>query len=155
MNTLQNASTVRRSHALRLLALLLALTLLALLPSCGNAISGDEAKERASALVAAVGEERYKDAAALMHPSRETAGDDIKMYFTSMTTEYGIDFTKDFQIKSWNGFRSSAYNSAYEGSYYELTGIATADGKEFEIRVELVRNDYGYGIHNFHFDFGL
>lgn len=139
---------------LRLLALtLLLLTFAAILSSCGKGIPADEAKERAESFVTAVGEERYKDAAALMHPSRETAGDDVKMYFSSMTTEYGVDFTKNFRVLRWSNFRSSVYNSDYEGSYYELTGTAAADEAEFEIRVEIVRNEYGYGIHNIHFDF--
>ena len=144
----------QRPARLRLFALtLLLLALAALLAACGKGIPADEAKERAESFIAAVGEERYKDAAALMHPSRETAGDDVKMYFSSMTTEYGVDFTKNFRVLRWSGFRSSVYNSDYEGSYYELTGTAAADEAEFEIRVEIVRNEYGYGIHNVHFDF--
>ena len=121
--------------------------------SCKHAISKEDATARTEAFVSAIGEARYEDAAALMHPSRETSPSDVKMYITSLEDEYGIDFGAGFSIERYTGMKSSAYDSLYEGGYYELTCVAVSGEHSFEFRIEIVKNEYGYGIHNFHFDF--
>ena len=136
----------------RIAVILLAVILLLLFTACRYSIPREEAVQRAESFALAISEARYEDAAELMHPSRETSPSDLKMYFTATEKDYDVTFA-GFTIESYTGEKFSAHNTLYEGGYYELTCKASAGDREFEFRIEIVQNEYGYGIHNFHFDF--
>ena len=136
------------------LAFSLLILLLLSAVSCGHKIAEEDAQKTAEDFVLAIAESRYDDAASLMHPVCETSGGDIRQYFEATISSYGVKSLSDFRIESVTDTKLVDNDDLYEGAYCSLTTIASADGKTFEFRVEIVKNDLGYGIHNFHFDFG-
>ncbi len=117
--------------------------------SCGNGISGDEAKAFINDFFAAIVAEDYTEAEALLHPERPA---DLEAFLLNIEKVRGIDFQSGIQIEKYTGVSSSVYDSSVKGSTYELTVRTTVRDRTVTFTIELVRNGNGYGIYNFDLD---
>ena len=142
-----------KRFAICCLALIMLLLSLLSLASCGHEIEEAEAKTQTETFVLAISEKRYDDAASCMHPVRETAGGDLRQYFEVTAQNYDVDFENSFSILRYTEVKCEKNEKLYDGAYCVLTAKAKAGEKTFALTVELVKNDSGFGIHNFHFDF--
>lgn len=84
-----------------------------------------------------------------MHPNRSI---DIEKYFNNYEARSGIDFQNGIKVKKYTEYSYSVYDSDVDGSEYELEIRITVDGKTFEINIDIVRNDNGYGIYEIDLD---
>lgn len=114
-----------------------------------NKVSKNEAKEQASALVNAVSAGNFADAEKLLHPSRQI---DLEAYFNREEAEENVDFQSGIEIVKYTGFSSALYDSEVDGSEYELEMNISVSGKTLELKVDVVRNDQGFGIYEIDID---
>jgi len=126
------------------IALFTLIALAILLSGCAGGIQGDEAKAHINLLLEAIEVRDYEAAALLLHPERPT---DLKKYFEKLENETGLDFSS-IQIERYTGFTSSLYDSRVNGSAYSLSMKGLVNGKPIHMKIEIVRNDRGYGIYN-------
>jgi hypothetical protein len=96
---------------------------------------------------------RGEDASLLMHPSRASTGEDLNKYNAHILKEYGVDSSKSPSILKESSYTAEKNREGYGGAYTAWTFSVSADGKTFSATVEIVLNDDGYGVYNFHFDF--
>ncbi len=128
------------------------LLLLAALLSCSGGVTREEAQTASESLFAALSEGDYEAAAALFHPDTDTTADILASYCEGLASERGIDLSKGATIERYTGMSSSLYDSGVGGSRYELTMKVKVGETTATFRVEVVRNDSGFGIANLHCD---
>lgn len=116
---------------------------------CSGGIRGEEAKKQINEFLDAVEAENYELASTFLHPERPA---DLKTFFESLKNEKSLDFSSGVEIVKYTGFSSSYYDSTVDGSTYTLAMKGTAGEQEFEMQIEIVRNDNGYGIYNLYID---
>ena len=133
--------------------LCLALLLLAVSACEKGGIPKTQSEETAKDFLLAFMEKRGEDAALLMHPSRASTGADLDKYAVFILEEYGVDLTKEPRIVKESAYTADENREGYGGAYTAFTFTVSADGKTFSATVEIVQNDDGYGVYNFHFDF--
>ena len=143
----------RTKPATRALVVLTALLLLlSALTACSGGVTREEAQTASEALFTALSAKDYEAAAALFHPETDTTADILTDYCEGLTSEYGIDLSQGATIERYTGMSSSFYDSNVGGSRYELTMQVKVGETTATFRVEVVRNDNGYGISNLHYD---
>ena len=64
----------------------------------------------------------------------------------------GIDFQGGIEIKRYTEFSSLAYDSDVDGGECELEANVIVGGVGYELSIEIVKNDLGYGIYEIDFD---
>ena len=133
----------------RLLAICLIIMFALSLSACTDGISKDEAKAHISGFLEKVSTDDYKAAEEFLHPERPA---DLQAFFDGIESENEIDFS-NISIEKYTGFKSSLYDSTVNGSAYSLTMDVSSSGKSFQMEIEIVENDNGYGIYNLDIDF--
>lgn len=133
----------------KIVSLFLAFSLVFTLSACSGGISGDEAKSHVEGFLEKVSSEDYKGAEGFLHPERPA---DLKTYFTGIEKERKVDFS-NISIEKYTGFKSSLYDSSVDGSAYSLSMNVSCDDTAFQMEIEIVKNDNGYGIYNLDIDF--
>ena len=142
-----------KKHLLLTLSFILSMLLcLGALTSCGEGISGDEAKATTTALFEALSAGSYEEAAALFHPDTLTNAQNLSDYCAGLLNDYGIDVSKGMSIEKYTGFSSSMYDSTVGGARDELTMPVTVGDKICTFTTEVVRTDTGYGLINLHYN---
>ena len=116
------------------------------LVSCGKGISGDEAKSYIRNFFDAIVAEDYAQAETFLHPDRPA---DIEAFILSIEEAKDLDFGDGIEIEKYTGFSSSLYDSTVGGSSYELTMQTKVGENNVKIKIEIVKNEAGYGIYNF------
>ena len=124
----------------------------ALLVSCGEGISSDEAKQSAGNFLTLVKSGDFEHAAELMHPSRQTTADDLRDYFQKIESSTGADFSNGINIVRQTGVSTALYDSAVGGASYTLEYDVKVGQVEFELEITLARTDGGFGIYNVELD---
>lgn len=130
---------------LTLMAVVLAFSLV----GCANRVKKDEAKETAEAFLDAVEAGDFEKAKTYLHPEKPF---DVEKYFNEKELRSEIDFQKGIEIKRYTEYSSSAYDSDVGGGDFELEMNIIVDGVAFEISIDIVRNDLGYGIYDLDLD---
>ena len=138
---------MKGAHMKKGLILIIALMLCLAIIGCGN--EDDQAKKTAEAFLTSVAEGNFENARTYLHPSREI---DVEKRFNNYESWAGIDFQKGINIKKYTDYSYSVYDDDVGGSEYELEIRVSVDGKRFEIGIDIVRNDNGYGIYEIEFD---
>ena len=137
----------RTKTATRILSVLAALLLLLTsLTACEGGVTREEARGAMDALLAALGNEDYAEAAALYHPDAAMSENLLAAFAGQIKTKVGIDLTEGAVVEKITGMSSSYYNSNVDGSRYALTARIKAGDKTASLTVEVIRNDKGYGI---------
>ena len=137
----------RTKTATRILSVLAALfLLLASLTACSGGITREEAKTAMDALLTALDNENYAEAAALYHPDAAMSENLLAAFAEQVKTKVGIDLTEGAVVEKITGMSSSYYDSNVDGSRYALTARIKAGDKTADLTVEVIRNDRGYGI---------
>ena len=137
----------RTKTATRILSVLAALfLLLASLTACSGGITREEAQTAMDALLTALDNENYAEAAALYHPDAAMTEDLLAAFAGQIKTKVGIDLTEGAVVEKITGMSSSYYDSNVDGSRYVLTARIKAGDKTASLTVEVIRNDRGYGI---------
>jgi hypothetical protein len=138
-------SSVRPAY--RLLSVFAALLLLLTsLTACSGGITREEAKTAMDALLTALDNENYAEAAALYHPDAAMSEELLAAFAEQVKTKVGIDLTEGAVVEKITGMSSSYYDSNVDGSRYALTARIQAGDKTASLTVEVIRNDRGYGI---------
>ena len=132
-----------------LFLIVMALLLCVSLVSCSKRVKRDEAKEMTELLLDAVEAADFEKAKTYLHPDRAF---DVAKLFNSIEERENVDFQKGIEIKKYTNFSSSLYDSEVDGSDYELDMDILVDGVIFELSIEVVRNDDGYGIYDIELD---
>ena len=127
----------------------LALVLCLALVGCNGGIKKKDAKGTAEAFVAAIEDGDFEDARALLHPDSPF---DVEKYFNGIEERKGVDFQKGIEIKRFEEYSYSHYESEVGGSEYELELRLLVDGKSFELSLDIVKNEGGYGIYDIELD---
>ena len=137
----------RTKTATRILSVLAALFLLLVsLTACSGGITREEAQTAMDALLTALDNENYAEAAALYHPDAAMTEDLLAAFAGQIKTKVGIDLTEGAVVEKITGMSSSYYDSNVDGSRYALTARIKAGDKTASLTVEVIRNDKGYGI---------
>ena len=137
----------RTKTATRILSVLAALfLLLASLTACSGGVTREETKTAMDALLTALDNENYAEAAALYHPDAAMTEDLLAAFAGQIKTKVGIDLTEGAVVEKITGMSSSYYDSNVDGSRYALTAKIKAGDKTADLTVEVIRNDKGYGI---------
>ena len=143
----------RTKTATRILSVLAALLLLLTsLTACSGGVTREEAETASEALFAALLARDYEAAAAMFHPDTDTTEGILEAYCEGLASERGIDLSQGATIERYTGMSSSFYDSNVGGSRYELTMKVKVGETTATFRVEVVRNDNGFGIANLHCD---
>ena len=132
-----------------ILSVLLVLVLAISLVGCGTRIKKNEAKETAEAFLAEIAKGDFESAKGYLHPEKPL---DLEKYFNDKESRAGVDFQKGIEIKRYTEYSSSLYDDEIDGSDYELEMNVIVDGVAFEISIDVVRNDLGYGIYEIDLD---
>ena len=131
----------------RILSVLAALCLLLTsLTACSGGITREEAKTAMDALLTALDNENYAEAAALYHPDASMTEELLAAFAEQVKTKVGIDLTEGAVVEKITGMSASYYDSTVDGSRYALTAKIKAGDKTADLTVEVIRNDRGYGI---------
>ena len=137
----------RNKTAARILSVLAALLLLITsLTACEGGVTREETRGAMDALLAALGNEDYAEAAALYHPDAAMTEELLAAFAEQVKTKVGIDLTEGATVEKTTGMRSAYYDSNVGGSFYALTAEIRAGDKTASLTVEVVRNDKGCGI---------
>ena len=137
----------RTKTATRILSVLAALfLLLASLTACSGGVTREETKTAMDALLTALDNENYAEAAALYHPDAAMSENLLAAFAEQVKTKVGIDLTEGAVVEKITGMSSSYYDSTVDGSRYALTARIKAGDKTADLTVEVIRNDRGYGI---------
>ena len=137
----------RTKTATRILSVLAALfLLLASLTACSGGVTREETKTAMDALLTALDNENYAEAAALYHPDAAMSENLLAAFAEQVKTKVGIDLTEGAVVEKITGMSSSYYDSNVDGSRYALTARIKAGDKTADLTVEVIRNDRGYGI---------
>ena len=137
----------RTKTATRILSVLAALLLLLTsLTACEGGVTREEARGAMDALLAALDNENYTEAAALYHPDAAMSENLLAAFAEQVKTKVGIDLTEGAVVEKITGMSSSYYDSNVDGSRYALTARIQAGDKTASLTVEVIRNDKGYGI---------
>ena len=137
----------RTQTAARILSVLAALLLLITsLTACEGGVTREEARGAMDALLAALANEDYAEAAALYHPDAAMTEELLAAFAEQVKTKVGIDLTEGATVEKITGISSSYYDSTVGGSRYELTAKIQVGDKTASLTVEVIRNDKGYGI---------
>ena len=137
----------RTKTATRILSALAALCLLLTsLTACSGGITSEEAKTAMDALLSALDNENYAEAAARYPPDAAMTEDRLAAFAEQVKTKVGIDLTEGAVAEKITGLSSSYYDSNVDGSRYALTAKIKAGDKTADLTVEVIRNDKGYGI---------
>ena len=137
----------RNKTAPRILSVLAALLLLLTsLTACEGGVTREEARGAMDALLTALDNEDYAEAAALYHPDAAMTEELLAAFAEQVKTKVGIDLTEGATVEKITGISSSYYDSNVGGSRYELTAKIQAGDKTASLTVEVIRNDKGYGI---------
>lgn len=135
----------KRSILLFVIALALCVSLVA----CKGGISKNEAKDITQSFIVAIENGDFAKAESYLHPEKPL---DLEKYFNGIEERAGVDFQKGIEIKRYTGFSTSLYDSEVDGSDYELEMNIIVDGVAFELSIEIVKNDLGYGIYEVDID---
>ena len=137
----------RTKTAPRVLSVLAALCLLLTsLTACSDGVTREEAQTAMDALLTALDNENYAEAAALYHPDAAMTEGLLAAFAEQVKTTVGIDLTEGATAEKITGMSSSYYDSTVDGSRYALTARIKAGDKTASLAVEVIRNDKGYGI---------
>lgn len=137
----------KNQAAARILSVLAALLLLITsLTACEGGVTREEARGAMDALLTALDNEDYAEAAALYHPDAAMTEELLAAFAEQVKTKVGIDLTEGATVEKITGISSSYYDSTVGGSRYELTAKIQAGDKTASLTVEVIRNDKGYGI---------
>ena len=137
----------RTKTAPRILSVLAALLLLLTsLTACEGGVTREEARGAMDALLTALDNENYAEAAALYHPDAAMTEDLLAAFAGQIKTKVGIDLTEGAVVEKITGMSASYYDSNVDGSRYALTAKIKAGDKTADLTVEVIRNDRGYGI---------
>lgn len=137
----------RTKTAPRVLSILAALFLLLTpLTACSGGITREEAKTAMDALLTALDNENYAEAAALYHPDAAMSENLLAAFAEQVKTKVGIDLAEGAAVEKITGMSSSYYDSTVDGSRYALSARIKAGDKTADLTVEVIRNDKGYGI---------
>ena len=137
----------KNQAAARILSVLAALLLLITsLTACEGGVTREEARGAMDALLTALDNEDYAEAAALYHPDAAMTEELLAAFAEQVKTKVGIDLTEGATVEKTTGMRSAYYDSTVGGSRYELTAKIQAGDKTASLTVEVIRNDKGYGI---------
>lgn len=129
----------------RIFSILFAVFTIFSLSACSGGIKGDEAKEHINGFFDAIEARDYETAATYLHPERPT---DLKTFFEGLENKNNLDFS-NIEIEKYTNFSFSYYDSTVDGSTYSLTMDTLASDTKIEIKIEIVKNDNGFGIYNF------
>ena len=133
-----------------LLAVLL--TAVMSLTACSGGVTREETQTASEALFAALSKGDYEAAAALFHPETGMTADNVAAFCEQLNSQTGLDFSEGATIERYTGMSTSFYDSNVGGSRYELTMQVKVGETSATFRVEVVRNDGGFGISNLHYD---
>ena len=137
----------RNKTAARILSVLAALLLLITsLTACEGGVTREETRGAMDALLTALDNEDYAEAAALYHPDAAMTEELLAAFAEQVKTKVGIDLTEGATVAKTTGMRSAYYDSNVGGSFYALTAEIRAGDKTASLTVEVVRNDKGCGI---------
>lgn len=132
-----------------LFLIVLALVLSLSLVGCRDGLKKDDAKELVEDFLEAVQNNDFEAASTYLHPERPF---DVEKYFNGVEERKSIDFQSGIEIKRYTEYSYSAYDSEVDGSDCELEFNVIVDGVGFEINIEIVKNDLGYGIYEVDID---
>lgn len=137
----------RTNTATRILSVLAALLLLLTsLTACEGGVTREEARGAMDALLTALNNEDYAEAADLYHPDAAMTEELLAAFAEQVKTKVGIDLTEGATVEKTTGMQSAYYDSNVGGSFYALTAKIKAGDKTASLTVEVIRNDKGYGI---------
>lgn len=132
-----------------IILIVLALALCFSLVACKNKIDKDEAKETTEEFILAIENGDFEKAKTYLHPEKPL---DLENYFNGIEDRAGVDFQNGIEIKRYTEYSSSLYDSEVDGADYELEMNVIVDSIAFEISIEIVKNDLGYGIYDIEVD---
>ena len=137
----------KNQTAARILSVLAALLLLLTsLTACEGGVTREETRGAMDALLTALDNEDYAEAAALYHPDAAMTEELLAAFAEQVKTKVGIDLTEGAAVEKTTGMQSVYYDSNVGGSFYALTAEIRAGDKTASLTVEVIRNDKGYGI---------
>lgn len=132
----------------KILAICFVIMFVVTLSACADGISKDEAKTHINGFLEKVSSDDYKAAEAFLHPERPA---DLQTFFAGIESENKVDFS-NINIEKYTAFKSSLFDSTVNGSAYSLTMEVSSIGEKFQMEIEIVKNDNGYGIYNLDID---
>ena len=132
-----------------IILVVIALSLCFALVACKGAIKRDDAKGMTEAFLLAVESGDFEKAKTYLHPEKPL---DLEKYFNGIEERASVDFQNGIEIKRYTEYSSSWYDSEIDGSDYDLEMNVIVDGVTFELNVEIVKNDLGYGIYDIEID---
>ena len=132
-----------------LFSVIMAVVLSLSLVGCGDGLKKDDAKDLMEGFVEAVENGDFEAAKTYLHPEKPF---DVEKFFDAIEAREGIDFQGGIEIKRYTEFSSSAYDSDVDGGECELEANVIVGGVGYELSIEIVKNDLGYGIYEIDFD---
>lgn len=133
----------------KFVSLFLVLILVFPLSACSGGISKDEAEAHIDGFLEKVSSEDYKAAEKFLHPERPA---DLQTFFEALKDEEDVDFSS-INIEKYTSFKSALFDSTINGSTYSMTMEISSADTSFQMEIEIVKNDNGYGIYNLDIDF--
>ena len=123
---------------------------LCLLTACGG-MTNRNIQKTVEEFVLCVEEDRFEDAATLMHSECGTTADEIASYFAILEKNSDLNFSDNFQllqyeIEDWNDEEATV-----KGEYAKASGTVESDNTIITFEIKLVENDNGYGIYKIKF----
>lgn len=121
----------------RIFALILAIAICVL---CGCSKTG-EIEKTVEEFITCVEEDRFDDAAALIHPDREINADEISSYFALLEKDAGVDISDDFQLIEYEIEDWEEEEPEIDGVYTKVTGLVENEeqSKQFTFDIKLVK----------------
>ena len=108
-------------------------------------------KKTVEEFILCVEEDRFRDAAELIHSDCNTTADEISSYFALLEKESALEFSGDFQLIEYEYEDYDEENPIVEGEYVKATGIVESDGVTISFEIKLVENENDFGIYRIKF----
>ncbi|MBQ8624323.1 MAG: hypothetical protein IJ424_08185 [Oscillospiraceae bacterium] len=126
-----------------------AIILVVVVISLTACIPTDEAKTQVAEFLSCLSEGDYESAEEYMHPDSPINAEYLQA-FVEESQKAGADLSQGIDKISYNNIQTSYYHSDVDGKRLVLGGEVTLlDGTSFELSIEFVDNDGGYGISQF------
>ncbi len=133
----------------KILALLFVCSM-CLLTACGG-MSNKKIQKTVEEFILCVEEDRFSDAAELIHSECKTTADEVSSYFALLEKDKKLDFTKGFQLLQYEFEDFEEEEPTVVGEYVKASGTVEAGDCIFTFDIKLVENENDFGIYKIKF----
>lgn len=120
-----------------------------LLSGCNS--TDKQIKNTVEDFVLCVEEDRFDDAAELIHSECAITADEVASYFALLEKEKNLDFTKGFQLIEYEYEDFEDDSAEIKGSYVKATGTVEAKDVVYTFELKIVDNEEDFGIYKIKF----